>query len=108
MLGAKKLTALTFAAIIASVLTISLSPAYAQKHGGGSSGHGGESAHSESDGCGGCGGDEGGGGKGGRGQRGGHHTGDAGRSQSLRDVFHALDVPSITDHAGSAAPGASQ
>jgi len=108
MFREKKLMALTFATILASALTISLTPAHAQKHGGGGSDQGGESAHSDSGCSGGCGGgDEGGGsggkgGKGGRGQRGGHHTGDAARGQSLRDVFHGLDVPSIIDHPGSA------
>jgi hypothetical protein len=107
----EKLTALGFAAFLASALTISLTPANAQKHGGGSSGHGGESAHSDSGDCGGCsGGDEGGGkgGKGGHGQRGGRHTGDAARGQSLRDIFHGLDVPSITERVGSPARGGPQ
>jgi hypothetical protein len=97
---AKKLSALAFAVVIASAFAISLTPAHAQKHSGGSSGHGGDSAHSDSGGCGGCGGDEGGGGNGGHGQRGGHHTGDAGKGQSLKDIFHGLDAVPGTEHAG--------
>lgn len=105
-LGAKRLTMLAFAAIIASALTISLTPAYAQKHGGGSSGHGGESAsHSDGDsGCGGCSGDEGGGDSGHKGSKGGYRGGNdmgrGSRSQSLRDIFHDLDASSGTDHSG--------
>jgi hypothetical protein len=106
MFRLKKLTVLSFVAIMALALTISLTPVHAQKHGGRSSGHSGESAHSDGGGCSSCGGDEGDeghgkGGKGGRGQRGGHHTGDAGRGQSLRDIFHGLEGTSDTEHAGT-------
>jgi hypothetical protein len=46
-LGIKKVGTFAFAAILASALTISLTPAYAQKHGGGSGGSGG--GHSSGD-----------------------------------------------------------
>jgi hypothetical protein len=114
----KKLTTLAFAAMVSAVLAIGLAPALAQKHGAGGHGGGesgcssggcGDSSHSDSEGgCesgGGCGG---GGGKGSHGQRGGHHTGQGGRGQSLRDIFHGLDMPSITERGGSAEHGASQ
>jgi len=100
MLKAKKLTALTFAAIIASALTISLTPAHAQKHGGGSLGHGGESAsHSDGGGCSGCSGDEGGGKGGAKGRKGGSgfDLGHGGSGQSLRGIFHGMDSHSGTD-----------
>ena len=95
----KRLTKLAFVAIIASALAISLTPSYAQKHGG-SSHSDASSSHSDHDsGCsGGCSGDEGGG-KGKGGPRGSSDMGHGGRSQSLRDIFHGLDASSGTDHA---------
>ncbi len=100
--GAKKLTALAFVAVLASALTIGLTPSYAQKHGGG--GHGGESTGHSAGGCGdsgggGCSGDEGGH-KGGKGPRGSGDMGHGGSGQSLRDVFHGLDAASETEHSG--------
>lgn len=112
---AHRVAAFAFAATIASVLTFSLTPAYAQKHsgdsggsagshGGSTGGHGGSEGGCESGG--GCSG--GSGGKGGKGgQRGGHHVGEGGTSQSLRDIFHGLDASSETEHSGSNAHGGS-
>jgi hypothetical protein len=100
---ARKLATLAFAAIIGSVLTISLSPAYAQKHGGGGGGHDGghDSGHSVSD----AGhtdshdSHEGGKGKGGKGGKGGQMgRGGGGSNQSLRAIFHSLDAGSSSHH----------
>ena len=90
-LGIKKVGTFAFAAILASALTISLTPAYAQKHGGGSGGSGGghssgDIEHADS------GHDGGKGGKGGQGMGRGGGSG----AQSLRDVFNAMESGSAS------------
>ncbi len=89
MHGAKKLITLTFAAILASALTISLTPAYAQKHGGGGSGSGhssGEVDHDDS------------GHSGSKGGKGGSNTGHGGSgAQSLGDVLRDIESGAKTD-----------
>jgi len=94
MLATKKVAALAFAALLGSALTISLSPAYAQKHGGGGGhdrGHSvSDAAHTDSHDS-----HEGGKGKGGKGGHGGQMgRGFGGSSQSLRAIFHSLDAGS--------------
>jgi len=106
--AAKRFTIFAFTAIFISALTIGLTTAYAQKHGGGGShSSGGDS------GCSGC--DAGGGtehsdsdhsgGKGAKGakggKRGGQFTGRGGRSQSLSDIFRELESPWGTDQHSS-------
>ena len=78
--GIKRLPVLASVAVLAAALTISLTPVYAQKHGGSGSGHSSGTAHTDSD-HGSKGGQSGGKGMG----RGG------GSSQSLRDIFHAME-----------------
>ncbi len=106
MVKAKTFATLAFAAIFGSVLTISLTPAYAQKHGGGG---GGSNSSSEADHT------DGGhsGGKGGQGGQ-GMGRGGGGGSQSLRDIFNTMEPGSATEHSsatseehGSAAKGGS-
>ncbi len=103
MLATKKIAALAFAAILGSVLTISLSPAYAQKHGGGGGGHdsgGAETSHTDS-------GHDGGKGKGGKGGQSMGHGGSEG--QSLRDVLKSLESGSsaTSEEHGSGSKGGS-
>lgn len=94
---AAKLTTLAIVAIVASALTISLTPAFAQKHGGGGGGtHGGSGtdhagevdAHSGSKG-----------GQGGGGQ--GMGRGGGSESQSLRDIFNTMESSSATTHSSA-------
>ena len=92
MLGANKLTTLALAAFLGSALTISLTPAYAQKHSGG-----GGSSHSSSDADHADGGHSGKGGKGGQGM--GQRGGSGG--QSLRDVFQSIDSGATSDHSSA-------
>lgn len=89
MFGAKKLAILAFAAILASALTISLTPAYAQKHGGsGGSGHSSSDAdHADSGHS---------GGKGGSGGQ-GMGRGNGGGGQSLRDIFNTMESGATAD-----------
>lgn len=87
IVGFKQFTALAAAAVMASALTISLTPVYAQKHsGGGGSGHSGsDTEHADS------------GGKGGKGGQGGSMgRGGGSGSQSLRDVFRDMESGSTT------------
>jgi hypothetical protein len=85
----KKCSLLASVGILAAALTVSLSPAFAQKHGGGS-GHS-STEHSDSDH----------GSKGGqRGGRGKGHGGGGG-SQSLRDIFHEMESGSTTEHSSA-------
>lgn len=91
--------------VLAVATSADLSPAFAQKHGGGghSGGHGGGHESGES-GCAGCGdtGHSGGHHAGGKGkQHRGPFMGRGGRSQSLRDIFHDLDSGPETDHSSS-------
>ena len=87
-----KLPTLAVAALVASALTISLTPTYAQKHGGGGGGggHGSSGADhaTEVDGhSGGKGGSKGGQGMG---------RGGGSESQSLRDIFNTMESGSTT------------
>ena len=93
----KRLSALASVAVVAAVLTISLTPAYAQKHGGGGgSGHSSGSDHVDSDHS------EHSGGKGGeRGGKGMGRGGGGGHSQSLRDIFHEMESGSTTEHSSA-------
>lgn len=89
MIRATKFATLAFAAIIGSILTISLTPAYAQKHGGG--GGGGHSStdteHADS------------GHSGKKGGQGGHSVGRGGSSsQSLRDIFRDIEAEASSSH----------
>jgi hypothetical protein len=99
-LGIKMVGTFAFAAILASALTISLTPAYAQKHGGsgGSGGSGGghssgDIEHADS------GHDGGKGGKSGQGMGRGGGSG----AQSLRDVFNAMESGAKADEQSSGA-----
>jgi hypothetical protein len=100
MFGAKKLATLAFAVILGSALTISLTPAYAQKHGGGGGGHSsaeaGDAGHVDHEG-----------GKGGKGGKGGQAMGHrgGGSAQSLRDIFHSMETgaAATSDEHGSSA-----
>ncbi len=84
----KQLLALAPIGFLAAALTINLTPAFAQKHSGGSSASGTE--HTDSDH----------GSKGG--QRGGQGMGrGGGGSQSLRDVFHEMESGSTTEHSSA-------
>jgi len=89
-LGIKKVGTFAFAAILASALTISLTPAYAQKHGGsGGSGSGhssGEVDHDDS------------GHSGSKGGKGGSNMGHGGSgAQSLGDVFRDIESGAKSD-----------
>lgn len=105
MYEARKLSALAFAAVIASALTISLTPAYAQRHGGGGGGASGHSSsdtdHADSDH----------GKKGKGGQRGGQGMNrGGGEGQSLRDVFETMESGSSaasSEHGSSSNKGGS-
>jgi len=91
----KQFSLLASAGIFGIALTLGLSPAFAQKHSGGS--HHTSTEHSDSDH-----GDSDHGKKGG--QRGGHGMGrgGGGHSQSLRDIFHEMESGSTTDERSSA------
>ena len=91
---ARKFAILAFAVILGSALTISLSPAYAQKHGGGGSSGGhssSEADHADS------------GHSGGKGGKGGQAMGrgGGGGGQSLRDVFKSLEADSSSTHSSA-------
>jgi hypothetical protein len=98
MSATKKIAALAFAAILGSVLTISLSPAYAQKHGGGGGGH--DSGHSASEAGHTDSHDSHEGGKGKGKGKGGQAMGRGGgsESQSLRGIFHSLTSGTSSTH----------
>ena len=78
--GIKRLPVFASVAVLAAALTIGLTPVYAQKHGGSGSGHSSDTAHTDSDH----------GSKGGQGGGKGMGRG-GGSSQSLRDIFHAME-----------------
>jgi hypothetical protein len=91
-----KLPTLAVAAVVACALTFSLTPTYAQKHGGGGGGGGqGGSGTDHADGVD-SGKDSGhSGGKGGKGGQGMGRGGGSG-SQSLRDIFNTMESGSTT------------